>query len=43
MVLSTRQGDPARFAKIEQDLAIIKWMLGFVIASVALLIVKASA
>jgi hypothetical protein len=32
-----------RFAKIEQDLAIIKWMLGFVIAGVASLIVKAFA
>jgi hypothetical protein len=32
-----------RFAKIEQDLAIIKWMLGFVIAGVASLIIKAFA
>jgi hypothetical protein len=32
-----------RFAKIEQDLVIIKWMLGFVIAGVASLIVKAFA
>ena len=32
-----------RFAKIEQDLAIIKWMLGFVIAGVASLIIKAIA
>ena len=32
-----------RFAKIEQDLAIIKWMLGVVIAGVASLIIKAFA
>lgn len=32
-----------RFAKIEQDLAIIKWMLGIVIAGVASLIIKAFA
>lgn len=32
-----------RFAKIAQDLAIIKWMLGFVIAGVASLIIKAFA
>lgn len=32
-----------RFAKIEQDLAMIKWMLGFVIAGVASLIIKAFA
>jgi hypothetical protein len=31
------------FAKIEQDLAIIKWMLGLVIAGVASLIIKAFA
>jgi hypothetical protein len=31
------------FAKIEQDLAIIKWMLGVVIAGVASLIIKAFA
>jgi hypothetical protein len=32
-----------RFVKIEQDLAIIKWMLGVVIAGVASLIIKAFA
>jgi hypothetical protein len=32
-----------RFAKIETDLAVIKWMLGVVIAGVASLIVKAFA
>jgi hypothetical protein len=32
-----------RFAKVEQDLAIIKWMLGIVIAGVASLIIKAFA
>lgn len=32
-----------RFAKVEQDLAIIKWMLGMVIAGVASLIIKAFA
>ena len=32
-----------RFATIEQDLAIIKWMLGVVIAGVASLIIKAFA
>jgi hypothetical protein len=32
-----------RFTKIEQDLAIIKWMLGVVIAGVASLIIKAFA
>jgi hypothetical protein len=32
-----------RFAKIEQDLAIIKWMLAVVIAGVASLIIKAFA
>ncbi len=32
-----------RFAKIETDLAVIKWMLGVVIAGVASLIIKAFA
>jgi hypothetical protein len=32
-----------RFAKIEQDLAIIKWTLGVVMAGVASLIIKAFA
>ncbi len=30
-----------RFAKIDTDLAVIKWMLGVVIAGVASLIIKA--
>jgi hypothetical protein len=33
-------GYESRFAKIETDLAVIKWMLGVVIAGVASLIVK---
>ncbi len=33
----------ARFVKIEQDLAVLKWMVGVVIAGVASLIVKAFA
>jgi hypothetical protein len=32
-----------RFAKIETDLAVIKWMLGIVIAGVASLVIKAFA
>lgn len=32
-----------RFAKIEQDLPILKWMLGFEIAGVASLVIKAFA
>ncbi|HEV2100684.1 MAG TPA: hypothetical protein VGR45_17395 [Stellaceae bacterium] len=32
-----------RFAKIETDLAVIKWMLGVVIAGVVSLVVKAFA
>ena len=34
-------GYEKRFTKIEADLAVIKWMLGFVIAGVESLIVKA--
>jgi hypothetical protein len=30
-----------RFAKIETDLAVIKWMLGIVVAGVASLVIKA--
>jgi hypothetical protein len=33
-------GCEARFAKIETDLAVIKWMLGIVIAGVASLVIK---
>jgi hypothetical protein len=33
-------GYESRFAKIETDLAVIKWMLGVVIAGVASLIIK---
>ena len=33
----------SRLAKIEADLAVIKWMLGFVIAGVASLVIKAFA
>ncbi len=33
-------GYEARFAKIEPDLAVIKWMLGIVIAGVASLVFK---
>jgi hypothetical protein len=31
-----------RFAKIEQDLAVLKWMNGFTLAGVVVLIFKAS-
>jgi hypothetical protein len=34
-------GYESRFAKIESDLAVVKWMLGVVIAGVASLVVKA--
>jgi hypothetical protein len=34
-------GYESRFAKIETDLAVLKWMLGIVIAGVASLVVKA--
>ena len=34
-------GYESRFAKIETDLAVIKWMLGIVVAGVASLVVKA--
>jgi hypothetical protein len=34
-------GYESRFAKTESDLAIIKWMLGIVVAGVASLVVKA--
>ena len=34
-------GYESRFAKIETDLAVIKWMLGVVIAGVASLVIKA--
>ena len=33
-------GYEARFAKIEADLAVIKWMLGIVIVGVASLVIK---
>jgi hypothetical protein len=33
----------ARFVKIEQDLAVLKWMVGVVIAGVASLVIKAFA
>ena len=33
----------SRFVKIETDLAVIKWMLGVVIAGVASLVIKAVA
>ncbi len=33
----------SRFAKIDTDLAVIKWMLGVVIAGVASLVIKAFA
>jgi hypothetical protein len=32
----------SRFAKIEQDLAVLKWMNGFTLAGVVVLIFKAS-
>ena len=34
-------GYESRFAKIETDLAVVKWMLGVVIAGVASLVIKA--
>ena len=34
-------GYETRFAKIETDLAVLKWMLGVVIAGVASLVIKA--
>jgi len=34
-------GYESRFAKIETDLAVLKWMLGVVIAGVASLVIKA--
>jgi hypothetical protein len=34
-------GYESRFAKIETDLAVVKWMLGIVIAGVASLVIKA--
>jgi hypothetical protein len=34
-------GYETRFAKVETDLAVIKWMLGVVIAGVASLVIKA--
>jgi len=34
-------GYESRFAKIETDLAVIKWMLGIVVAGVASLVIKA--
>jgi hypothetical protein len=36
-------GYESRFAKIETDLAALKWMLGVVIAGVASLVIKAFA
>jgi hypothetical protein len=36
-------GYESRFAKIETDLAVLKWMVGIVIAGVASLIIKAFA
>jgi hypothetical protein len=36
-------GYESRFQKIETDLAVIKWMLGVLIAAVASLVVKAFA
>jgi hypothetical protein len=36
-------GYESRFAKIETDLAVLKWMLGVVIAGVASLVIKAFA
>jgi hypothetical protein len=36
-------GYESRFAKIETDLAVLKWMVGVVIAGVASLIIKAFA
>ena len=35
-----RAGYEARVAKIETDLAVIKWVLGIVIAGVASLVIK---
>ncbi|HEX3883414.1 MAG TPA: hypothetical protein VHW66_12205 [Stellaceae bacterium] len=34
-------GYESRFAKIEADLAVIKWMVGVVVAGVASLVIKA--
>jgi hypothetical protein len=34
-------GYETRFAKVETDLAVIKWLLGVVIAGVASLVIKA--
>jgi hypothetical protein len=34
-------GYESRFTKIETDLAVVKWMLGVVIAGVASLVIKA--
>jgi hypothetical protein len=34
-------GYESRFAKIETDLAVIKWMVGIVVAGVASLVIKA--
>jgi hypothetical protein len=36
-------GYEARFAKIETDLTVVKWMLGVVIAGVASLVIEAFA
>jgi hypothetical protein len=36
-------GYESRFQKIETDLAVIKWMLGVVIAALASLVIKAFA
>ena len=36
-------GYESRFAKIRNDLAVLKWMLGVVIAGVASLVIKAFA
>ena len=36
-------GYESRFVKIETDLAVLKWMLGVVIAGVASLVIKAFA
>ena len=34
-------GYESRFAKIETDLAVLKWMVGIVVAGVASLVIKA--
>jgi hypothetical protein len=36
-------GHESRFVKIETDLAVIKWMLGFLMAGVVSLVIKAFA